>query len=198
MSLEREANMKRIFHVIIGFAVILISLNGQTALCATDANEKAPAFEFVTLSGEKINYDSLQGKVIILDFWDTHCNPCIKSMTQMEKFYQKYKDDKRVTIYLVNAGWEPIENAKSFANQGKHFFSRGKKYDLPFAYDNNSVTMKKFKFDSTPSTIIIDADFNIRAKHSGYIKELYAFLNKNVEQLLSADSNKVDTQAEQK
>lgn len=190
--------MKLIFRILTSLAVILISLNGQAALCATDANEKAPAFDFVTLSGEKINSDSLKGKIVILDFWDTCCNPCVKSMPQMEKFYQKYKDDKRVAIYLVNAGWEPIEKAKSFANRRKHLFSRDKKYDLPFAYDNNSVTMRKFKFDSTPSTVIIDADFNIRAKHSGYIKTLYAFLNENVEPLLIADSNKVGIQIERK
>lgn len=114
--------------------------------------------------------------------------PCVKSMPQMEKFYQKYKNDKRVAIYLVNSGWESIEKARSFANGKREhflFFSWGEKYDLPFAYDNKSVAMKKFNLDSNPSTIIIDTGFKIHVKHSGYIKDFYDFLNEHVDHLIS-------------
>ncbi len=187
--------MKPIFNILTFVFIILAASNAQTALCATDPNEKAPEFKFVTLDGEKISSDSLKGKIIVLDFWNTRCDACIKSMPQMEKFYQKYKNDKRLAIYCVNSGWEPIETAKSFANSGRnHFwlFSWGEKYDLPFAYDNKSATMKQFKLNSNPTTIIIDTEFNIRVKHVGYIEDFYGFLNENVELLLATKSNTAD------
>lgn len=188
--------MKSVFHILICLLLISISLSAQTALCATDTNETAPDFEFVTLSGEKVRSDNLKGKVIVLDFWNNRCNPCIKSMPQMEKFYQKYKNDKQVAIYFVNSGWDSLEKAKSFANKRrKHFlfFSWGEKYDLPFAYDSKSATIKKFKLDSNPLTIIIDTEFNIRVKHSRYIKDFYVFLNENIKPLLVAGCNTVNT-----
>lgn len=175
--------------------MILVALSAKTALCATDANEKAPEFEFATLDGEKINSDSLKGRIIVLDFWNTRCDACIKSMPQMEKFYKKYKNNKRLVIYCVNSGWDPIETAKKFANSERHHFwlwSWGGKYDLPFAYDNKSATMKQFKLNSNPTTIIIDTEFNIRVKHSGYIEDFYGFLKEHIEPLLVVKSNEVD------
>jgi len=106
----------------------------------------------------------------------------------MEKFYQQYKNDQRVAIYLVNSGWEMIDKAKDFANTKRSsflFFSWGTKYDLPFAYDKGSSTIKAFSLDSNPSTIIIDAKFRIRVEHSGFIKDFYDFLTKHVEQYLA-------------
>jgi thiol-disulfide isomerase/thioredoxin len=164
------------------------SSHAQTALSAKDTNEIAPDFEFVSLNGEKIRSDSLKGKIIILDFWSSDCMPCVRSMPQMERFYQKYKNDTRVVLYLVNSGWESIETAKSFADgKRKHFlfFSWGEKFDLPFAYDNESATMKKFNLDSNPSTIIVDTHFRIHFKHSGYIKDVSDFLSKRVERMLA-------------
>jgi thiol-disulfide isomerase/thioredoxin len=180
--------MKLSFVVLIVLYLIPASINAQTALSVKDTSELAPAFEFATLNGENISSDNLKGKIVILDFWSSDCMPCVKSMPQMEKFYQKYKNDKRVAVYLLNSGWESIEKARSFTNrQRKHFlfFSWGDKYDLPFAYDNESTTMKKFNLDSNPSTVIIDTDFKIRVKHSGYIKDLYDFLNEHIDHLLA-------------
>ncbi len=92
--------------------------------------QPSPDFEFITLTGEHISSTSLKGKIIVLDFWSTDCTPCRKSMPQMEEFYQKYKSNQRVAIYLVNSGWETIEKAREFANDkrsGFLFFSWGNK-----------------------------------------------------------------------
>jgi thiol-disulfide isomerase/thioredoxin len=180
--------MRPAFCLLLFLCLIPASSNAQTAIAVKDTTDIAPAFQFVTLNGENVSSDNLKGKVVVLDFWSSDCGPCVKSMPQMERFYQKYKDDKRVAIYLVNSGWESFEKAKSFA-KGKRehflFFSWGEKYDLPFAYDNASATLKKFRLDSNPSTIIIDAGFRIRVKHSGYIKDFYDFLNGHVDHLLA-------------
>jgi hypothetical protein len=109
-------------------------------------------------------------------------------MPQMEKFCQQYRNDPRVVVYLVNSGWETIEKAQRFSESKRSsflFFSWGTKYDLPFAYDQGSSTLKAFKLDSNPSTIIIDTKFKIRVKHSGFIKEFYDFLNNHVQQYLA-------------
>ena len=148
----------------------------------------SPDFEFITLAGKHISSANLKGKVIVLDFWSTDCTPCRKSMPQMEEFYQKYKSNQKVAIYLVNSGWEPIEKAKDFANtkrSGFLFFSWGTKYDLPFAFDQDSKTLKAFGFDSNPSTVIIDSKFRIRLKHSGFVKEIKDFLSKHVDKYLT-------------
>lgn len=183
-----EIIMKMVFRLFIFLSLIQTALNAQTASSVNVTNEISPAFEFVTLNGDIISSGNLKGKIVILDFWSSDCGPCIRSMPQMEKFYQKYKNDERVAIYFVNSGWESIEKARNFAYAKREhflFFSWGENYDLPFAYDNESATMKKFNLNSNPSTVIIDAGFRIHVKHSGYIRDFYDFLNENVEQLLA-------------
>ena len=109
-------------------------------------------------------------------------------MPQMEKFYQEFKNNPRVAIYCVNSGWEPIEEVRDFADTKRSrflFFSWGKKYDLPFAYDQGSTVLKAFDFNSNPSTVIIDSRFNIRLRHSAFIEKFYDFLKTHVEQYLS-------------
>jgi len=108
----------------------------------------------------------------------------------MEKFYQQYKNDQRVSIFLVNSGWETIEKAKVFVDTKRSsflFFSWGAKYDLPFAYDQGSSTLKNFDLHSNPSTIIIDAKFRMRVKHSGFINNFYDFLTTHVDQYLAGN-----------
>lgn len=180
--------MKIILLFCLFFCLFSIESHAQGVQYERDSSRISPEFEFITLTGQQVTSKDLEGKIIILDFWSSDCTPCRKSMPPMEKFYQQYKNDQRVVIYLVNSGWETIEKAKDFADTKRSsflFFSWGTKYDLPFAYDKESATMKVFDLDSNPSTIIIDARFRIRAKHSGFIPDFYDFLTKHVEQYLA-------------
>jgi thiol-disulfide isomerase/thioredoxin len=166
----------------------LATSHAQVVPGTADSSHGSPQFNFVTLSGQQVLSANLKGKVIVLDFWSTDCNPCRKSMPQMEDFYRRYKNNPRVAVYLVNSGWESIDKARAFASSKRSsflFFSWGTKYDLPFAYDSGSVTMKTFDLNSNPSTIIIDAGFRIRVRHSGYIEKFYDFLTAHVEQYLA-------------
>jgi thiol-disulfide isomerase/thioredoxin len=162
--------------------------NGQTIHIERDSIQISPEFQFITLTERQVSSRDLKGKIIIIDFWSSDCTPCRTSMPQMEKFYQQYKNNQRVVVYLVNSGWETIEKAKRFADTKRSsflFLSWGTKYDLPFAYDEGSSTLKVFGLDSNPSTIIIDSRFRIRIKHSGFIKDFYDFLSNHVEQYLA-------------
>ena len=81
-----------------------------------------------------------------------------------------------------------IEKARDFANDkrsGFLFFSWGTKYDLPFAYDQGSRTIKAFGIDSNPSTIVIDAKSRIRMKHSGFIVNIKEVLAEQIDRCLA-------------
>ncbi len=172
----------------LSFCLISANSKAQADFFAKGSFETSPEFKFITLTGQQVSSQDLKGKIIIIDFWSSDCTPCRTSMPQMEKFYQQYKNDPRVVVYLVNSGWETMEKAKHFSESKRSsflFFSWGTKYDLPFAYDQGSSTLKAFGLDSNPSTIIIDTRFRIRVKHSGFIKDFYDFLNKHVVQYLA-------------
>lgn len=163
-------------------SVILFCLMFVNTIYASDSLEQAPSFQFITLKGDTIKSENLQGKIIVLDFWNTLCIPCVKAMPQLEKLYKKYKNDSAVVIFIVNSGWEPIEKAKEFADKkrgGLLFFNK-KKYDLPFAYDTGSKLFNSMGLKMNPSTVIIDSRSNVRVKHSEEIKDIFSFIDNNI------------------
>jgi len=180
--------MKYVFFVCLGCCLVVARAHGQRTSDLADSVQASPDFSFITFDAQKILSADLKGKVIVLDFWSTDCTPCRKSMPQLEDFYKQYRNNPNVAFYLVNSGWESFAKAKAFVTSGRSgflFFSWGRRYDLPFAYDSASATLNAFGFDSNPSTVIIDRHFRIRLKHSGYIEKLKDFLGQRVEKYLA-------------
>jgi cytochrome c biogenesis protein CcmG/thiol:disulfide interchange protein DsbE len=127
---------------------------------ATYVHGTAPEFELRTLDGGAVKSSELIGKLILLDYWDTHCGPCVRLMPDMEALYSKYRGNPHVEIIVVNAGWESMQRAREFVSK------RG--YNLPFAYDEKSLTSRSMNVRELPTTIIIDKHYQYRFKHVGY------------------------------
>lgn len=137
--------------IIFGLLLILFTS------CSTD--HTVPDFELQTLNGKVITSQELRGKIVLLDFWDSRCGPCIQLMPHIEKLYAKYRDNPNVVILVVNAGWQSIDDAKSFVSK--------RSYDLPFAYMTKEES-RKLKVREIPKTIIIDKQFKYQLQFVGY------------------------------
>ena len=66
--------------------------------------EMAPDWRLTDAAGNTHTLSEYRGKVIVMDFWATWCEPCKEIMPRMQKLYDKYRD-KDVVVFGVNA-WE--------------------------------------------------------------------------------------------
>ncbi|MBA2657260.1 MAG: TlpA family protein disulfide reductase [Tatlockia sp.] len=52
------------------------------------------------LRGQTINFESLQGKWVFINYWASWCQPCIDEIMELNHFYAKNKD--QVALFGVN------------------------------------------------------------------------------------------------
>lgn len=57
-----------------------------------EKGSKAKEINLPGLEGKNVSLTSLQGKVVLIDFWASWCVPCRKTVPALKKLYSTYKD----------------------------------------------------------------------------------------------------------
>jgi len=138
-------------------------VNKEKEVAKTMINEKAPAFTLKDFDGKEVSLASLQGKVVIVDFWATWCGPCIASMPAMQKAQEKLKARGDVEFLFVDT-WENVENKKQNAMD----FMKKNNYPFHVLMDDESEVVANFKVSGIPTKFILDKKGNIRFKAIGF------------------------------
>ncbi len=60
------------------------------------------AFKFVDLKRRAVDLQSLQGKIVVLDFWFLNCPYCFAGFPYLEKVYNQYRGNDRVAFLAVD------------------------------------------------------------------------------------------------
>lgn len=128
-----------------------------------EAYKPAPTFELLDMKGEKVSLESLRGKVLVLDFWATWCQPCIRSFPGMQAAQALYENDEDVQFLFINT-WERDKNYK----ENVAAFIEKNKYPFEVLFDDQKdaetgeVLAAKYGVQGIPAKFIIDKDGNIR------------------------------------
>jgi len=103
---------------------------------------------FTDLEGNEVNLDNFKGKVVLIDFWETWCGPCLQVFPAMDQLREEYPD--KFTVLAVTVGLsDTIEDAKGFVAQHD--------YDFHFLMDTENI-FDKVGGQGIPFKILIDPD----------------------------------------
>ena len=103
---------------------------------------------FEDFSGNEINLNQYNGKLVIINFWTTWCAPCKKEMPSLDKLYQA-KNFKNLQVFAVNMEQpNPLKTKKFFADLNIQ--------KLEIFFDNNLNFVKEFKLRGVPTTVLIN------------------------------------------
>ena len=72
--------------------------------------------EAPTMSGAPFDTEDLEGKIVLLDHWDTQCAPCIAAMPSIHETYLEYKDRGFEVVSIAYDG----ESRRNAVDRYKH------------------------------------------------------------------------------
>jgi peroxiredoxin len=119
----------------------------------------APAFSRPAVEGgASISIASLQGKVAIVDFWATWCEPCKKSFPKLEELNVKYR----------NSGLQIVGVSEDDDAGGIPMFAKELGTKFPLVWDQEKSIAAKWQPKSMPCTFVVDKNGIVRFVHFGF------------------------------
>ena len=136
--------------------------SGEAAPEAPASGPSAPGFSLPTLDGGNISLSDYQGdKVVLVDFWSTSCDPCLREMPELIKLYKERKDQGFEILAISVDAPETMSQVSSTVKKVGMIF--------PVLLDSETEVMDRYNpKGEMPFTVVIDKSGSIVLKRSGY------------------------------
>src|SRR3984893_15591287 len=119
-----------------------------------------PVFDLKDLRGHETSSAELKGKVVLIDFWATWCQPCKKEMPGYQKLVDRYGSRGFVPIGFKFDTMPDMEDPVLFAKR------IGVRYALAVATDD--LKQKFGGIEGLPTTMLYDRRGILRQKVIGF------------------------------
>lgn len=106
---------------------------------------------FTDLDGNEVSIDEYEGKLVLIDFWETWCGPCLQVFPAMQDLREEHPDKFEVLAVTVGLNEGP-EEARQFVQRND--------YDFEFLYDENKV-FQSLGGQGIPFKVFVDPDGNL-------------------------------------
>ena len=123
-----------------------------------------PPFLLNDLDGHVISTASLQGKVVLLNFWATWCPPCREEIPMMTDLQNRFKD--KLQIVGISMDDSSADEVKQFTEEMK--------IDYQIVMGSSTLSQEYGGVPALPTTFVVNRDGRIVQKHEGlYPIEVY-------------------------
>ena len=117
----------------------------------------APPIELLTIEGAPFSLTQLRGKVVLVNFWATWCEPCITEMPSL----QRLRDE------LAASGFDVLAVNYQEGPARITGFTQKMKLNLPVVRDTDGSVARNWGARIFPASFLLDRNGNIRYAISG-------------------------------
>jgi len=121
--------------------------------------------EFTDLDGNPVDLAEFHGKLVLIDFWESWCGPCLQVFPAMQDLREEFPDEFEMLAVTVGLTEGP-EDARAFAQEHD--------YDFTWLYDANGVfeqlggTGIPFKVYVDPDGELLEVEMGSRGREGDY------------------------------
>lgn len=149
--------------VVLAFVLILKSDAGAPPVVRGGS---APGFDLPLLApiarveqgpADSVSLESLAGRIVLVNFWATWCEPCTSEMPAMERLYQSLATERfeLVAISIDDEPDEPVAFAQRFG------------LSFPIVHDADQAVYKAYQTMGVPESLLIDSTGRVVERYVG-------------------------------
>ncbi|MFI5372658.1 MAG: TlpA family protein disulfide reductase [Candidatus Eisenbacteria bacterium] len=163
--------MRRLSNGLMVWSALAVALT--TAIGAERPPTRAPAFALPARQGA-VALDSLRGRVVLIDFWASWCDPCRQSFPWMDSLRAR----------LGPRGFEVVaidlDKDRSLAEE---FLDRHP-VRFPVGFDPDGRVAEAYHVSAMPSSFVVGPDGEILMTHAGFERRKTAAVETTIVQAL--------------
>jgi len=110
-------------------------------------------FTLTDMQGKSWTLKSLQGKVVLVNFWATWCPPCRKEMPDLDALYRRFKDQGLIILSISD---EEADKVKSYLAE--------KPVTYPILLDPGRKVNDLFRINGIPKSFVYDRNGKLVAQ----------------------------------
>lgn len=118
-----------------------------------------PDFTVSRMDGSSVKLSEYRGKIVVVNFWASWCNPCVEEFPSMVKLVETFKGE---VVVLAISTDDHKEDIDSFIR----VFGLPKK-GFEVLWDKDKTVMNQFGVDKIPESFIVGKDMKLLRKVLG-------------------------------
>ena len=126
-------------------------------LLAASPGEPAPQLSGPALQGAPVSLERLRGRVVVVDFWASWCEPCRRAFPSLSALQSRYRD-RGLTVVGVSVD-EDRASAQRFVSELRPNFS--------IVHDTTHQIAERWSPPSMPTTYVVGRDGRLLVELSG-------------------------------
>jgi len=153
---------------------------GEKTVAGKGGSDKQVVGDFVLrdLKGKRVQFKDFNGKVVLISFWATWCEPCKHELPLLQEIWQRLQEKG---FELVSIAVDPPDLESQLRQMVRRY-----RYKFPVLLDQETEVSNRFNPTmDLPFSILVDRQGRIAAIHQGYKTGDEVSIEKKISDLLA-------------